>query len=85
MIIALALAAVILLFAGYAYQANIIAPFILLPWGLRSVIEYFRGEPIQLTWYTVSSDATNGERKLWLGLSVLILVVGVVVIIRNVL
>ena len=81
----LVLAALVVGFSALGYEqfANYLAPLILLPWGSIGVIEYLRGEPIQVTWYRVAAEASLGERLLHLSLSVMLVLVGLGVLIKN--
>lgn len=82
-LLALAALAATMLALGYEHEANIIAPMIFIPWGGLGVVEYFRGEPIQVTWYRVAAEASSGERLLHLLLSFLLLAAGLGAIIKN--
>lgn len=67
---------------GYEQLANYVVPLILLPWGSIGIIEYLRGEPIQVTWYRVASDASKGERLLHLMLSVMLILVALGILVK---
>lgn len=71
--------------SGYEREALVLVPIILVLWGFVGVLEYVKGEAIQVTWYRVKAEAASGERFLHLLLSVILISVGVGVLFKHVL
>lgn len=71
--------------SGYEQEASVLVPIILVLWGFVGVLEYAKGEAIQVTWYRVEPEAARGERFLHLLLSVILICVGVGVLFKHIL
>lgn len=69
---------------GYEHEASSVAPILLVLWGSVGVLEYAKGEAIQVTWYRVAPEASNGEKFLHLLLAIILILLGVGILFKHV-